>query len=362
MYKNIFDKEKINYTIANCANMSRTLSVEKILFDACVSFGRSQKVSYSETKKAGISGGIAKGEVAHKGEYTITQEDILLTAYKSFGSKNSSNKSVIVLDNLEAIFSNVDLMNELASILILSDDDAYAQYNIKLLIVGTPNDVLRYFDLSKNSASVSNRIEEIERVSALSQTQVSVLVEKGFRNLLKIEMEERDFQVLSKHVFNITLGIPQRVHEYCEGLAYIIEDSKWVFALSQINQADQSWLLKGLWESYRLIESRLNSSETTDGRRNQVIYAIGKLKLHQFNTNKVGDMIRKEFQNANLDSNSGIGQILSSLTKGDKPLLKNGTARNSYNIIDPRYLMCIRIMLAKYPDTDKVYKRGFDIA
>lgn len=196
MYKNLFDKEKINYTIANCANMSRTLSVEKILFDACVSSGSSQKVSYSETKKAGINGGIAKGEVAHKGEYTITQEDILLTAYKSFGSKNSSNKSVIVLDNLEAIFSNADLINELASILILSDDDAYAQYNIKLLIVGTPNDVLRYFDLSKNSASVSNRIEEIERVSALSQTQVSVLVEKGFRNLLKIEIEERDFQVL----------------------------------------------------------------------------------------------------------------------------------------------------------------------
>ncbi len=362
MYKNLFNKEKINYTIANCANMARRLSVEKVIFDACVNPGTSIKVSYSETKKAGINGGIAKGEVSHKGEYEISSEDILITAYKNFGSKDNQNKSVIVLDNLEAIFTNQDLMDELAAILILSDDDAYAQYNIKLLIVGTPTDVIRYFDVSKNSASVSNRIEEIERVSALSLTQVSTLVEKGFINLLKVEIGDRDLNVLAKHVHNITLGIPQRVHEYCEGLAYIIEDASWEFALSQIPQADKTWLLKGLRESYALIESKLNSSETVEGRRNQVIYAIGKLKLNQFNTDKVGNMIRKEFPDSTLDSNSGIGQILSSLTKSDTPLLKNGTAKNSYTLIDPRHLMCIRVMLAKYSDINKVYKRGFDIA
>ena len=362
MYKNLFNKEKIKYTIANCANMARQKSVEKVIFDACIDSGTSRKLSYSETKKAGINGGIAKGEVAHKGEYEISQEDLLITAYKNFGSIKNTKKSVIVLDNLEAIFSSNDLMDELASILILSDDDTYAQYNIKLLIVGTPTDVIRYFDVSKNSASVSNRIEEIERVAALSLIQVSVLVEQGFKNLLKIEMTAKELEFLISHVHNVSLGIPQRVHEYCEGLAYIIEDASWVFSLSQIEQADKHWLFKGLRESYALIESKLNSSETVDGRRNQVIYAIGKLKLHQFNANKIGDVIRKEFPKTDLDSNSGIGQILSILTKGDSPLLKNGTAKNSYTLIDPRHLMCIRIMLAKYKDIDKVYKKGFDVA
>ena len=362
MYKNLFNKEKIEYTIANCANMARQKSVEKVIFDACTDSGTSRKLRYSETTKAGISAAIAKSEVSHKGEYEISQEDLLITAYKNFGSIKNSKKSVIVLDNLEAIFLSNDLMDELASILILSDDDNYAQYNIKLLIVGTPTDVIRYFDVSKNSASVSNRIEEIERVSALSSDQVSLLVNKGFKELLKVEISTRNLDFLGKHIHNITLGIPQRVHEYCEGLAYIIEDTSWEFSLSQIEQADKKWLLKGLRESYTLIESKLNSSETVDGRRNQVIYAIGKLKLHQFNTDKVSDIIRKEFPTAMLDSNSGIGRILSRLTKGDSPLLKNGTAKNSYTLIDPRHLMCIRIMLAKYKDIDKVYKKGFEIA
>ena len=66
-------------------------------------------------------------------------------------------KKIIVLDNLESIFSSEKLMDELADIVILLDDSRYAECNINILIVGIPNGVLHYFSQTKNVESVLNQ-------------------------------------------------------------------------------------------------------------------------------------------------------------------------------------------------------------
>ena len=252
-------------------------------------------------------------------------------------------------------------MGELSDIIILLDDERYAKYKIKFLIVGVPNEVIRYFSSAKNPSSVGNRIDEIERVASLEYLQVLDLVNRGFNDYLKVNIPDIQTKRLSRHVYDITLGVPQRIHEYCECMAYSIEDNKWVYSHDLMDVADFKWLKKGLRECYSVIEACLNSEETTDGRRNQVIYALGRHAVHQVDTTKIGETIVEEFPNTAPDSNSGIGQVLAYLSKGQNPIVRKIPNSNSYSVTDPRYLMCIRIILYKDMETETVRKKVFKI-
>ena len=360
LYKKVLKDNNINYVVANCASASIKKSITDEIRSVCIDMGSSKKTGYKETKKAGFSAG-ATGEFSHEGEYVIHQQDSLLESFKSFNKQSSGHKSVIVFDNVETIFKNENLMGELSDIIILLDDERYAKYKIKFLIVGVPNEVIRYFSSAKNPSSVGNRIDEIERVASLEYLQVLDLVNRGFNDYLKVNIPDIQTKRLSRHVYDITLGVPQRIHEYCECMAYSIEDNKWVYSHDLMDVADFKWLKKGLRECYSVIEACLNSEETTDGRRNQVIYALGRHAVHQVDTTKIGETIVEEFPNTAPDSNSGIGQVLAYLSKGQNPIVRKIPNSNSYSVTDPRYLMCIRIILYKDMETETVRKKVFKI-
>jgi hypothetical protein len=357
LYKKVLAEKGINHVVANCANASRKSSLTDEIYSVCYSVGDKTKVAFKEVTKVGSSA-IIKAEASSQDEYEVYQEDKLLSSFKKL-SKNKKEKSVIVLDNVETIFKDKKLMDELADIIILLDDSRYAEWQVKFLIVGVPNKVIQYFSEVKNTTSVGNRVEEMPKVSGLDYPQVLDLVERGFKEYLMIKIADTLIRRLVVHILNITLGVPQRIHEYCECLAYLIEDNKWLYDPSLLQKADESWLLKGLRESYSLIEKNLNAESTSDGRRNQVIYSLGKISNHLIDTNRVGDVIIKEFPNNKPDSNSGVGQILANLAKGKSPIITKIKNSNSYEIADPRHLMCIRVMLYKDPDTEKVEKKGF---
>jgi hypothetical protein len=360
LYKKVFSEKKIDYVVANCARASMKKSIVDEIYSVCVQNGSSQKVSYSETKKAGVNV-VATAELGHQGNYDIKQEDKLIESFIALNENNNSKPVVIVFDNVETIFKNVELMSELSDIIILLDDSRYSQYNVKFLIVGVPNQVLEYFSSAKNPSSVGNRIQEISRVAGLLPGQVVTFSEKGFQKHLKVNIGETQLKRLALHVYDITLGVPQRMHEYCEGLSYIIEDNKWEYQPSLLDLADCNWLKKGLRENYSVIEAHLNSDETVNGRRNQVIYALGKIAHHQVNTITIGEQIEKEFPNNAPESKSGIGQVLSHLAKGEKPVLKKIANTRSYSLTEPRYLMCIRIMLHKDEESENVRKKLFKL-
>ena len=358
LYKKVFNDENINFEVTNCANASRNGSITDEIYSRCFKSGTSKKTAYKETKKAGIAA-LGTAELAHEGEYEILQSDKLLESYKHLYKKSKKQKTIIVLDNVETIFSNEKLMGELSDILILLDDEDYAEYNVKFLLVAVPNEVLQYFSHAKNPSSVGNRIDELPRIKGLKAAQVKDFIERGFVDALKIDIPNNLFNSLSRHIYTITLGIPQRIHEYCECLAYRIEDNNWEYDKELVAQADGDWLLKGLRECYSVIQSHLNSEETSDGRRNQVIYALGRISTHQIDTQKIGIVISQDFPNSAPESNSGIGQVIAHLSKGNKPILKKLANSTLYAFTDPRYLMCIRLMLYKEEGTEKVKKKTF---
>lgn len=357
LYKKVLARNSIPYVVANCANASRLKSITDEVCNCLIEPGTITKLGFNEEKAAEVSALFAKGGLKHNGNYDVSQEEPLLKAFRLF-SEISTNKKILVLDNLESIFGSKELMDELADIVILLDDDRYAACNINLLIVGIPNGVLQYFSETKNLESVSNRIQEIEKVGNLDSSQVKEIIRKGFSQL-SINITGQTLIDLSDYVWNITLGIAQRVHEYCECLAYEVEDNDWKYDKSLLRKADLLWLKQGLRQSYQVVEGHLNSRETTVARRNQVIYCIAKTKRHQFDSNDIDALIRKEFPNTVPETNMGIGTILGELTKGDTPLLNKNSKSNSYSVRDPRYLMCIRIALYKDHETEKVVKKKF---
>jgi hypothetical protein len=360
LYKKVFKDKNINFISVNAANVSRKGSLTDEIFEKCFRSVKATKVGYKETKKVGVSA-IGTAELSHESEYIVNQYDKLLHCYENLYKSAGNRGTIIVLDNVETIFENEPLMGELSDILILLDDDDYAPFKVKFLLIAVPNEVLQYFSHAKNPSSVGNRINEIPRVTGLDSKQVLDFLERGFIKSLKVDIDELNHKKIARHIYTITLGIPQRIHEYCECLAYCIEDNGWNYNPDLLKLADHGWLQKGLKECYSAVQSHLNSDETTDGRRNQVIYALGRISTHQIDTNKVGVVIAQDFPNCTPNSNSGIGQILAHLTKGDKPLLKKIRNSSLYMFTDPRYIMCIRIMLYIEVGSEKVKKKAFSL-
>jgi hypothetical protein len=357
LYKKVLETEGINYVVANCANASRIGSITQEICSAIISPGTVTKLGYSEEKAAEINAYFAKAGLKHTGNYEIEGDEPLLRAFKIFNDTDSSKK-IVVLDNLESIFASPKLMDELADIVILLDDSRYSECNINILIVGIPNGVLQYFSQTKNIESVSNRIFEIKKVDGLDSGQVMEIIRKGFSQL-QIPITGNTLITLSDHVHNVSLGIAQRVHEYCEALAYAVEDNDWRYDKSLLNKADEEWLTQGLRQCYQVVEGNLNSRATAVARRNQVIYCLAKVTAHQFESSDIDALIRKEFPTTVRATNMGLGSILIDLSNGDSPLIVKNDKANTYSVKDPRYLMCIKIMLYKDYTAEQVVKKKF---
>lgn len=358
LYKKVLDQNNIPYTTANCANASRFKSLTEEIFSALIPAGTSQKTGYTENKEATIKALVADGRLSHQNQYSVSVKEPLQEAFSAFRKRAGSDIAVLVIDNLESIFKSEALMDELADIIILLDDSRYSVFNIKLLIVGIPNGTLEYFSKTKNMESVANRIEELPKVAGMTLPQVTTLVSHGFK-LLEIPIPESELPFVSGHIYDITLGVPQRVHEYCEKLAYAVSDQSIGFNGDCLKMADREWTRVGLRQAYTVMESHLNSKRTAIARRNQVIFAIGKIKTHQFDSGTIAEKVRELFPTTSTGTGMGISNILGDLAIGESPLLSKNVKTNSYRVIDPRYVMCIRVALYLNPETKTVEKRMF---
>jgi AAA domain len=350
LYKKVLDQHGFHYKVANCANASRMRSLTSEIVNALVPPGTAQKTGYTESKEASLKALVADGKLSHQGQYDLQLDEPLLSALAKYRFQIGRGDAVLVLDNLESIFGNSTLMDELADILILLDDPRYSVHKIKFLIVGVPNGILEYFATTKNLESVSNRLEELPKVGGMTQAMVRTLVDRGFNNLLEVGLSETVVEAVASHIHHCTMGVAQRVQEYCERLAYKLEDNKNIYRAELLREADIEWLRMGMRQAYTVVEAHLNSKKTTIARRNQVVYCIGRITNHQLDSGKISEKIREEFAATAKQTNMGIGTILSELASADAPLLKKNPKTNEYRVADPRYMMCIRTMLRKQSD------------
>ena len=360
LYKKVFHEEQINHIIVNCAKASIKKSIIDEIFDCATDSSYLTQTSHTEVAKAGVKV-VAHAELQSQDTYDTKEPDKLLISFEEIYKKAKKNNSVIIFDNMERLLDKEGLLSELSDIIILLDDERYANFNIKFLLVGLPNDVLKYFTITESSSSVSNRIEEIPKVAGLEMVQIIKFIENSFLELLKVDISDTNIKILAKHILNVTLGIPQRMHEYCRCLAYRLEDNNFNYGLTLLPLADEDWLQEGLRESYSSIEQYLNTDDHNLKKLNQVIYCIGKISAHEISIAKISVILSSEFTKSTIDENFGIGNILEHLSQGKKPLIQIISNSTAYTISDPRYLMCIKLMIVKDYETEMIRKKTFRI-
>jgi hypothetical protein len=308
----------------------------------------------AEEMNAGVKAFFAEGGLKSTRKYEFGEADPLLECFALLRSAAGNRPAVLVIDNIEMIFQDEQRMGELASIITLLDDSRYASHNVKLLIVGVPSEIRNY--LSRTNSSVANRVVEVSEISALTMEQVSQLVEKGFIDLLKVEFSGDTLQIWKQHIFNVTMGFAQPVQEYCEQLGYIAEDVGWKADPGQLSQADATWFKQGLNKASTVVAGWMNERETKAGRRNQVLYSLGKIPNRLFHANEVEKILREEFPENTADVTLAVGQILSELASGEEPIIKRSSKSADYEFRDARYAMALRVLLQKDLTKEKVLR------
>jgi hypothetical protein len=260
--------------------------------------------------------------------------------------RSGGKQSVLVLDNLEAIFEPV-FLRELANLITLCDDEQYNRYNVKLLIVGVPSEVKSYYYKTPATATVANRLDELPEVSRLSPAECDQLVARGFVEQLRYEVI--DLPAFQRHVRWVTGGIPQLAHEYCLEVAFLAEDSRLVEPDLAV-LAEREWLKRSHYYSYSAVESHMNERETKAGRRNQSLFALGQCEAEEFKVSEIEDILRREFPGSTTDTMLNTAQNLASLASGDRPIIKRSSKGDGFYFADPRYRHVIRAMLHKTQD------------
>lgn len=347
LYKKVLKDTGAEWSLANLANASRLGSITKEIQNSYERSGHARKTGFTETKAAEVGVAVAKGGLSHQATYEYTSPEPFEQALFTIRRRAGKRLAVLVLDNLESIFEDRSRMAELADLVVLLDDDSYARHQVRMLIVGVPGELREYFNRTRTRATVANRLYEIPEVARLTPAQCNELVETGFVRLLGFNIPERDLADLQRHVAWVTDRIPQRIHEYCLELARLGSVNNDVPLLTLTDATDRIWLQSALANAYAAVEAAMNVRETKVGRRNQTLYAIGRIDRTELRLTDVEEMVRKEFPASTEDRALNISGMLYDLGDMTTPLIKRSPKGDAWVFADPRYRMCIRLMLRK---------------
>ncbi|GAJ41658.1 AAA family ATPase [Saccharococcus caldoxylosilyticus] len=347
LYKKVLKDLDVFYVVINLAEANRLGSIAKAIISIIGSDLPPQNIEFSETMKAKGSAGVVGGQIEHTKKFAVLQKDLVEECFKILRKKAGKKICCLIFDNLERIFENSNLMEELGDLIILLDDERYAQYEVKFIIVGVPTEIKEYFSKTRNGNSIANRITEIPEVSKLDRNQVEEFIKLGFIKELELNINEEDVKKIADHVYWVTFGIPQRLHEYCLQLCYAYEDNDWKIEDKCLTRADQFYLSSNLYSTYVKIEKLMNANETTIKRRDQVLFAIGSLDKDEFKVSEIEQIVRREFPSSTSDVQINASQILSYIAKSQEAPIKKANHGNAYIFVDPKFRMCLRIMLRK---------------
>ena len=354
LYKRVLGRLKVPFQVANLANASRLGSIASALQELMDGENTPRETGYTQTKTAQVSIPIASGGLTHQGQYVVPTSESFRGCLKWMRAQYGDDRACIVFDNLEAIIQRPDLMRELGDIITLLDDERYQKFGVKLVVVGVPSDVREYFRRVENRETISNRLYEVAEVGRLQPNKVAQLVENGFVNELRMDVRTPILRELVQHVNWITNGIPQRVHEYCQTLAYIGEEDGRRIERSMFERADRHWLQQAFSNCYQAVKASMNERQTGVQRRNQVLFALGHVASDVFRSSNVESLVRHHFRASTDQKRLNVSGILTALSKEAVPVIQRCHSRGSFEFTDPRFRLCIRTMLRRNPDDDSL--------
>ncbi|RKI14257.1 ATP-binding protein [Corallococcus sp. AB030] len=361
LYKKVLADMQAVVLPINLANASRFGGIAAEMKNALERLGTATQTGYSETKSSEMTAVLATGGLEHEKTFALGTKEPFEACCAHLRKEAGKHPACIVFDNLETIFESDEMMNELANLIVLLDDERYSEYRIKMLIVGVPTGVRDYFNRTRNRATVANRLQEIPEVSRLSQSQTAELVKKGFVQELAYDVQSDVLSRVTEHVAWVSDRIPQRIHEYCLEIAQLAQERDKLVGVDLLEVADAHWLSRSLSNTYSVIENLMNERDTKIGRRNQVLFCLGRVEGDEIRLSEIEALVRTEFSRTTENKTLDISTLLSRLAQGDDgvaPVLRRSPKGDTYQFADPMFRMCIRAMLIKDSERQVVSKRS----
>lgn len=361
LYKKVLNEKCINFEVINSASIQLNNSIIEAFQIKVSQLSPEQLTVRESTSSSTGSAGFIKGEVKSTKKYEVIKRDAYLDLIKLIHRKQKNNLSFIVIDNLEHIIQSEKLVEELTSLILYLDDDEYAKYNVRLLLVGTLSNIRDYFSKILESQTIINRVQELPEVSTLPKESVTKLVETGLK-LLKINVETSQGFSLSTVCNSVdwySSGVPQYVHEIGLEVAIEAKSSSNTITQEVFDEALKCWVESNLVGEMSRFEKHINSKSTRKGRRNQVLFTIGYMRVKEFNSKDVEEQLRNFFPSSTKGKSINVSQCLSELASGDNPLIKRTAKNTSFRFVDPKIQIIIRWAMRK-DSTENINVKSFD--
>jgi hypothetical protein len=350
LYKRVFGSNDVHYDLINLANASLKGGLQDAFKDKVDRLEEETKIE--RTKSGGIQ--VQPGGMGVKKDGSITfavgQKSAFENLLSLVRARAGKKEAVLVYDNFEQVAENPGIIKAISDTIILLDDDDLARYKVKLCVVGVPTDIKDYLSKSsRNITTLANRLTEIPEVARMSKEEASKLAASGFNKLgYKID-------VLNVTEFYDAIGwktdrIAQHIHEYCLAIAHEAERNYFIVDQVIVAKAEKEWLKQTLTADYSAIEERMNARDTKAGRRNQVLYSLGKCDAEDFRYGDIEKIVRAEFSKNTTDVGLNIAGNLTELAAEPKPLIRRTPKGDAYRFTSPKYRMCLRTMLRKNSD------------
>lgn len=293
LYKRVFSEQRVIFEVLNLVQASRLGSLNAAFGDKLDRLEEEER----QSKEVVMSGGVRPGGVGVDVETTwsyVKGKKEPFERFLAYMRKKSGRhgKAVIVFDNFEQIAASEEICRQVASCIVLLDDPVYAEYNVKIVIVGTPSGIEDILAGNGNIQTISSRVKEIPEVERMSRTEAQTLMRLGLEDILKLEVLGTK-QNFYDRLLSITDRIALELQEL--GLRIAKEAIKKNRVIDQVvlNRAVSKWARNSIKSYCTLVSSRLNSRETKAARRNQCIYACGAMEKESFSYRD----IEKKFEN-----------------------------------------------------------------
>jgi Cdc6-like AAA superfamily ATPase len=354
LYRKVFKSEKVHFETLNLANAIGAGSLSAAMREKLGELG----ISQAETQASTVSGGFKPSGIGVEASSTetarIAAKGALVSLLGAIREKAGSRRAVLVLDNFEQITDRDDILREIAALIISADEEAVAKHNVKVLIVGVPGDIKVLISKNTNESTISNRLTEIPEVARMTTEEATTLMKKGLQTEIGLSMEI-DEEPFYRELSWKSDRIAQHIHEICLKVANEAVRAGGVINDSVVAKAESKWLDDSLSSDWAVIEGHMNARDTRAGRRNQVIYAIGRCDKEEFKYSDIEAIVRSEFPVTTNGVVLNSAQALTTLGEGPNPLLRRTPKGDAYRFVSPKLRMAIRAGLKK-GDDEKVEK------
>ncbi|WP_083225533.1 AAA family ATPase [Neptunicoccus sediminis] len=344
LYKKVFKQENVTCEVVNLVQASTLGSLGAAFNDKLSRREELERQEYEVSKSAGAKpAGIGFDFI---GTWKLVRgkkepfEKLLAYLRKSAGR----GRAVIVFDNFEQIADEPELCKQVSNCVVLLDDPIYANYDVKIVVVGTPVGIDEILSRNGNIQTISTRLKEIPEVERMSVTEAKLLMRRGLEDQLKLSVLGNS-QVFYERMLSITDRIALELQGLGLRIAKEALKKNGVIDQNVLNRAVEKWAKNSIRAYCVMVSNRLNSRETKVSRRNQCIYACGVLDKESFSYKDVEALIRKLFPTTTSGVSLNISGELSKLAKGENPLLKRLPTDDAYRLASPKVRMAICTML-----------------